>query len=105
MAGDPTAARDAMLTRMAMATPGGPMFRTMVPRDIHGAKIDEAKPFDEAQAYATGVRALEERKGLISHPVLLHELAKLAVEIRRQLEAGETVILTANGRELARFEP
>ncbi|GJE78073.1 hypothetical protein [Methylorubrum suomiense] len=86
---DQTLARDAMLDRMRQATPGGALFPTepRVPR------------FDEAQAYATGMRAVA------SHPVLLTHLARAAGPIREALGRGETVVITANGRELARYEP
>lgn len=61
--------------------------------------------FDEAQAYAAGLRAVEEHKGLISHPVLMKVLAGWAIEIQRHLDRGHAVVLSANGYELARIEP
>lgn len=94
MAGDdPTLVRDAMLTRMAMATPGGAMFRSTGPVQEQGYR------FDEAQAYAAS------RKGLIAHTALMRLLAQAALVIREQLAAGEPVIIVAGGRELMRIEP
>jgi len=109
MDNNPTIARDAMLHRMAMATPGGPQFPTK-PVDLFRetcAPRPQAKPFDEAQAYATGSRAvMEVKKGpLPCHPMLLSQLARDAGPIRAALDRGETVVITAGGRELARYEP
>lgn len=108
---DPTVVRDAMLTRMAMATPGGPTFplRIMPPVGLP-RMFEDVKPvpvvgqldgnkFDEAQAYATS------RKGLIMHSQLMRLLAEAAVAIREQLAAGEPVIIVSGGRELMRLEP
>lgn len=98
---DPNLVRDAMLTRMAMATPGGAMFRMTgrgsTPVQEKGYVADLR--FDEAQAYSTS------RKGLASHSALMRLLAGWAIEIRRQLDQGHTVVLSAGGREIARFEP
>jgi len=116
MAGDadPTLVRDAMLTRMAMATPGGPMFRYDGPHAFprmatppgfpkvelaNKVPVHKHQDFDEAQAYAAG------RKGLIAHTALMRLLAQAAVTIREQLAAGEPVIIVSGGRELMRLEP
>lgn len=106
---DPNLVRDAMLTRMAMATPGGPLFRQNppgFPRMFEDAPPDKEPvrdmnldTFDEAQAFATS------RKGLATHSALMRVLGGWAIEIRRQLDAGHTVVLSAGGREIARFEP
>ncbi len=115
MASDPTLARDAMLTRMAMATPGGPLFpmtgRGSTPIQEKGYQLDKDESlnldkFDEAQAFARSQAAVRASRGLITHPMLLNKLAVAAVYLREQLEAGETVlIVTSGGQELARFEP
>ncbi|WP_273288309.1 hypothetical protein [Methylorubrum populi] len=84
--------RDAMLHRMEMATPGGPQFRT--------------QPFDEAQAYATGQRALADyRRPLPSYPMLLADLGRVAMEILRRLDRGETVQIVSHGEVLRTFAP
>lgn len=91
---DQTTIRDNMLARMAMATPGGPRWPTI-------------KAFDEAQAYAAGKKA---HRAIFGSPapipnVLGQDLATKATEVRAALERGERVVLTANGQELAIYEP
>ena len=95
---DLTNVRDNMLTRMAMATPGGPLFRTNPPPDLPKLVADDCR-FDEGQAFATS------RKGLATHSALMRVLGGWAIEIRRQLDQGHTVVLSAAGKEIARFEP
>lgn len=92
MDSNPTIHRDAMLHRMEMATPGGPRFRT--------------QPFDEAQAYATGQRALADyRRPLPSYPMLLGDLGRVAMEILRRLDRGETVQIVSGSEVLRTFAP
>lgn len=70
-------------------------------------KEDPLKSFDPAAAYAAGRKAFEQifRSPLPSPSAIRDSLAHRASSIRDRLERGERVVISAEGRQLAVFEP
>ncbi len=71
------------------------------------AKEDPLKAFDPAAAYAAGSKAFTAifRTPLPSPSQLHLDLAGRASSIRERLDRGERVAITAEGKELAVYEP
>lgn len=68
---------------------------------------DPLKRFDPASAYETGRKAFAAifRTPLPSPSAIRDSLAHRAGAIRERLDRGERVVITANGKRLAVFEP
>jgi hypothetical protein len=68
---------------------------------------DPLKKFDPASAYAAGRKAFAAifRTPLPSPSAIRDDLAHRAGPIRQRLDRGERVVITANGKRLAVYEP